>query len=157
MKSTSTRTGIVIAMAIVSGFAGTACRDRPAGAEGAEGGATTASVTSGKNEVFCKLIEAQYASFSKAQGGGDLGDAAKRKAYFTEQKAMNAKILAAAPKELESTVAMQVKNSNAVYDAQLSGDRAATQAASAVLASKENIDASARMRDYCGIKAPAPG
>lgn len=145
---------VVIAIAALGLFASTACRERPGGGEAAPDGATP---TSGRNEAFCKLIEAQYASLSKAQAQGALTDPAKRKAYFTEQREMNAKILAAAPKELESTVALQVKNSNAVYDAQLAGDRAGSQAASAVLASKENIDASARMRDYCGIKAPAPG
>ena len=142
----------VVVLAALAFLASTACRDRPAGGE-AEGGVAS----SGRNEAFCKLLEAQYASLSKAQAQGVFADPAKRTAYFTEQKEMNAKILAAAPKELESTVALQVKNSNAGYDAQLSGERARSQAASAVLASKENIDASTRMRDYCGIKAPAPG
>jgi hypothetical protein len=144
---------VFIAVSGVLAFASTACRDRPAGGEAAaEGGAPS----SGRNEAFCTLLEAQYASLSKAQAQGDFADPAKRKAYFTEQKEMNAKILAAAPKELESTAALQVKNSNAACDAQLAGDRARSQAASAVLASKENVDASARMRDYCGIKAPGP-
>lgn len=124
-------------------FMMSACRDRD-------------TAPAAKNEEFCKLLEQQYAQMSTAQSTGVFADPAKRNAYFTEQKTMNAKILAAAPAAVKADATLQTTNANAAYDAQLSGDRQRTVSANAALRSKENLDASQRMRDYCGIKTPAP-
>jgi hypothetical protein len=145
----------VVAASVLALFFVVACRDK--GTDGATDGAAGASASSGKKDEFCKLVEAQYAAMTKAQASGTFADPAKTKAYFIEQKAMNEKILSAAPPEVRADVELQTKNGNAAYDAQIAGNREQSKAASAVLQSKENVDASSRIRAFCGIKAPAPG
>lgn len=120
---------------------------------GTEGAAAEGGVRA-KNDEFCRLLEAQFAAMTKAQA--DLADPAKRRAYFTAQKEMNAKILKAAPAEVQGAAELQVRTSNAVYDSQLAGDRDRSATASAVLSAKENMDASKRMTDYCRIETPTP-
>jgi len=119
-------------------------------------GAQPAAVATGAhaNEPFCKAIIKQtemFGEFIKA----DLSNAATRTKYFSDQKDLNATLSKSAPASLASDVALQTKNSNASFDAQLAGDRARMKATVAPLRSPEHLAASKRMTEYCGVKVEA--
>ena len=103
------------------------------------------------NEPFCKAIVKQtemFGHFIKT----DLANPAARTKYFSDQKALNATLSKTAPASLLSDVALQTRNANASFDAQLSGDRAKVKATTGPLRSPEHLAASKRMREYCGVK-----
>ena len=88
-------------------------------------GAQTGAVATGAhaNEAFCKTIIKQaemFGQFMKA----NLGDVTIRTKYFSDQKELNATLSKTAPASLAADVALQTKNANANFDAQLAGDRA---------------------------------
>ena len=119
-------------------------------------GAQTGAVATGAhaNEAFCKTIIKQaemFGQFMKAS----LGDVATRTKYFSDQKALNAALSTTAPASLAGDVALQTKNANASFDAQLSGDREKMKATMQPMRSPEHLAASKRMAEYCGVKVEA--
>lgn len=119
-------------------------------------GAQTGAVATGAhaNEAFCKTIIKQaemFGQFMKA----NLGDVTTRTKYFSDQKELNATLSKTAPASLAGDVALQTRNANASFDAQLSGDRARMRATVAPLRSPEHLAASKRMAEYCGVKVEA--
>jgi hypothetical protein len=103
------------------------------------------------NEPFCKAIIKQTEMFNQFIKGG-LADAAGRTKYFSDQKALNATLSKTAPASLAAEVALQTRNANASFDAQLAGDRAKIKASTVPLRSPEHLAASRRMTEYCGVK-----
>jgi hypothetical protein len=117
-------------------------------------GAQAGAVATGPhtNEPFCKTIVKQaemLGQFLKA----DLSDVTARNKYFSDQKALNATLSKTAPASLVSDVALQTRNANASFDAQLAGDRAKVKATLGPLRSPEHLAASRHMTEYCGVKA----
>jgi len=107
------------------------------------------------NEEFCKTMAKQVdmvTQFVKM----DNPNAAQRAKYFTDAKALNAMVVKTAPSSLAADAALQTKLSNAMFDAQISGDVARIRAAGKELASSENLAASKRMSEYCGARMGAP-
>ena len=72
--------------------------------------------------------------------------------YFADSKALNTTLVKTAPALLASDVALQTRNSSAMYDAQLAGDRASEKAAVGALTSPAHFAASRHMNEYCGAK-----
>jgi hypothetical protein len=116
-------------------------------------GAQTGAVATGAhaNEAFCKTIIRQAEMFGQFMKM-NLGDVTTRTKYFSDQKELNATLSKTAPVSLAGDVALQTKNANASFDAQLSGDRAKMKAAVAPMRSPEHLAASKRMAEYCGVK-----
>jgi hypothetical protein len=121
----------------------------------ASGGQTGAVATGPHaNEAFCKAIIKQaelLGQFMKA----NLGDVTTRTKYFSDQKELNATLSKTAPASLAGDVALQTRNANAGFDAQLSRDPAKMKAAMGSLRSPEHLAASKRMAEYCGVKVEA--
>jgi hypothetical protein len=115
--------------------------------------AQTGAVATGPhaNEVFCKSIIKQaelLGQFMKS----NLSDVTIRTKYFSDQKDLNATLVKTAPASLAGDVALQTKNANAGFDAQLARDPARMKASMGQLRSPEHLAASKRMAEYCGIK-----
>ena len=125
-------------------------------AAGPASGSQASAVATGPhaNEPFCRTIIEQSEMFAKFVAT-DLADVAKRAKYFEAQRDMNATLLKQAPASIAADVALQTKNANAGIDAQLSRDSAKMKASTAALRSPENLAASKRMTEYCGVKAAA--
>ena len=134
-------------------FAIAACGDRAR--DEADARAATNAASNAKQESYCRLLEAKYEASAKAKASGDLADPKKSKAYFAEQKERNAAMLIAAPPEVRWDTEFHVKNSNAMYEAELAGRHEQSKAAASILTSQDNVDASRRMREFCGLKTPS--
>lgn len=115
-------------------------------AKKADGGGSPGSHS---NEEFCKAVVAQSALASKVPA-----DPTKRTAYYTEQKAMNAKLLKLAPPAVQSDTQLAARTSDAVYDAFLAGDAAAIRAKSDGVLAPEYRAAAKRISIYCGLETP---
>jgi hypothetical protein len=137
-------------VALVPALWVTACdakKNAAAGAAPSAGTSSTTGATGHANEEFCKTLVVQFDVMSKF----DPSDTARRPAYLAEQRALNVKLLETAPASLKGDVQLQVKNANATYDAMATGNGAGIKATAAVNRSPENLAASKRMREYCGI------
>jgi hypothetical protein len=122
------------------------------------GASATSAPTSGgaSDQAFCDAVKAQapqLASVNEALSE----DAEVRRRFYERQKALNAKVAEAAPADLRSDAELHVRASDAVADAQISGDEAARAAAAAQLSSPEVLAAGTRLADYargrCGLDA----
>jgi hypothetical protein len=119
-------------------------------------GAQTSAVATGAhaNEAFCKAIIKQaelLGQFMKS----NLSDVTIRTKYFSDQKDLNATLVKTAPATLAGDVALQTRNANAGFDAQLSRDPARMKTSMGQLRSPEHLAASKRMAEYCGVKVEA--
>jgi hypothetical protein len=119
-------------------------------------GAQTGAVATGAhaNEAFCKAIIKQaelFGQFMKA----NLSDVTTRTKYFSDQKELNGTLSKTAPASLADDVALQTRNTNANFDAQLARDAARMKATVGPLRSPEHLAASRRMTEYCGVKVEA--
>ena len=139
-----------VRMGIVGAAAGLAALMMAAvSASGSQAGAVATGPHA--NEPFCKTIIEQaemFAQFVKV----DLSDPARRTKYFAAQKAMNATLAKQAPASLAADVTLQTRNANASIDAQLARDPAKIKASVGPLRSPENLAASRRMSEYCGVR-----
>ncbi|MDQ3640796.1 MAG: hypothetical protein M3450_04815 [Actinomycetota bacterium] len=121
-------------------------------------GATAAKVTGGDG-AFCDAVKAQFAQLSSVGDASSL-DAAVRQQYFIKQKDLNAKVREAAPSGVRSDVDTQTGASDALADARIRGDAAAS-AAIARATSPETRAAgtrvSAYVKDHCGFEATTGG
>lgn len=120
---------------------------------GTASGTQTGAVATGAhaNEPFCKAIIKQaelLGLFMKA----NPADVTTRTKYFSDQKALNATLSKTAPASLEGDVALQTRNANASFDAQLARDPARMKATVGPLRSPEHLAASRKMTEYCGVK-----
>ena len=121
---------------------------------------TTAAAQSGAvvtgvhaNEEFCKTMIRQVELFGQFVMLDPISpDRTKRAKYFADAKGLNATLVKTAPASLATDVALQTKNANAMFDAQLASDPARIKALTKGLTSPEHFAASRRMNDYCGVK-----
>lgn len=123
----------------------------------AQGGAVVTGVHA--NEEFCKTMIRQFELFVEFARLDPISpDITKRAKYFADSKALNATLMKTAPASLASDVALAMKNSDAMMDAQLAGkagDPARIKAATVALTSPEQLAKAKRMNDYCGVKITA--
>lgn len=158
-----TLTAMVMAVVLLAVACGTADDGTQASSEGvstsapAAGGA--AAKGTGGDGAFCDAVKAQFAQLSSVGDASSL-DAAVRQQYFIKQKDLNAKVREAAPSGVRSDVETQTGASDALADARLRGDAAAS-AAIARATSPETRAAgtrvSAYVKDHCGFEATIGG
>ncbi len=111
--------------------------------------------------VYCDLLADQAAQLTAYLAGAATADPAARTQFIATQKELNNKVLQAAPAGIRSDVETQVRASNALADAQISGDPAAITAASGRLTTPEYQAATSRVgvfnKAQCGIDVTSPG
>lgn len=109
---------------------------------------------------FCDAVKAQFAQLS-AVGGASSVDAAVRQRYFAKQKDLNATVRETAPSGLRTDLETQTGAGDALADARLRGDAAATAAAITLAGAPETQAAGARITAYvtehCGSAASRRG
>jgi hypothetical protein len=122
------------------------------GASGAKAGAG--------DGAFCDAIKAQFAQLSSVGDASSL-DGAVRQQYFVRQKELNAKVRETAPSVLRIDVVIQTSAGDALADARIRGDAAATAAATTQAISPETQAAGTRVsayaKDHCGFAASTTG
>jgi hypothetical protein len=145
-KTASGRVAAVVNTAALANADGTT-----AATSATQGGAVVTGVHA--SEEFCKTMIRQVelgAEFVKHQPLSP--DMTTRAKYFADQKELNATLVKTAPASLASDAERFTRNANAMFDAQLAGDRARDQVAVGALTSPEHLAAAKRMSDYCGAR-----
>ncbi len=127
-------------------------------APASDGGADKAR---GEGGAYCDVLNEQAALLTAFLSRSPAADPATQQQFIATQKELNNKALKAAPTGIRSDVETQVRASNAVADAQISGDPAAMTAATERLRTSEFQAAASRVdaynKDQCGIDATSLG
>ena len=164
--STSTRAGLTAAVSAI-GLLMAACGGADDTTQASSGGAVssvpaaprTASPSAGSG-AFCDAVKAQFAQLS-AVGDASSVDAAVRQRYFVTQKDLNAKVRQTAPSGLRKDVEIHTGASDALADARIRGEAAATSAAITLVSAPETRAAGARVSahvtEHCGLANPGGG
>ena len=143
-------TAVVLATGTLMAACGGAGDTTPASSEDAVSSTPAAPRTAAPGAgsgAFCDAVKAQFAQLS-AVGDASSADAAVRQRYFVKQKDLNATVRETAPSSLRKDLETQTGASDALADARIRGDAAATAAAITLATASETQAAGARVTAY---------